>query len=78
MGTLHRVKLSKQLKKEINQQQFKGHHCDVCTSYFSLFVSTKTVERPSQSIKTETVNYPPSPTNASLIREIMHGFCHDT
>jgi Helitron helicase-like domain at N-terminus/PIF1-like helicase len=78
MGALHCVKLSSRARKEINKSQFRDHHCHACTTHFSLFTSTKTVKTPTKLTQTDTVSYPPSPADESLISEIIHGFCRDT
>jgi len=78
MAALHRVRLKSGAKKEVNKLRFRGHHCDACTTHFSLFTSIKTVTNPTELTETETVSYPPSPANETLISEIVHGFCQDT
>jgi len=78
MGALHCVKLSSRARKEINKSRFRNHHCYACTTHFSLFTSTTTVKTSTKLMQADTVPYPPSPANKSLITEIIHGFCRDT
>lgn len=78
MATLHRVGFKSRDKKEVNKLRFRGHHCHVCTTHFSLFTLIKTVKNPTELNQTETVTYPPSPVDEALISEIIHGFCQDT